>query len=123
MFSEQEFMDTVCYSPFPEGKRQKLVAASTCQPAAPAYHQQQDPAVKYTAAASRALLNASDHSSQPRCSVNKKNRYRSWVHHRMQARFCSHLLRRLPSIPVTCACPAHRSTTAAALLPIQLLLR
>lgn len=83
-FSDKEFLDTVCYSSFPEGKRQKSGADRACQQP-PHHHHHQDPAVKYTAAASRALSNAADHSSQPRCSVNKKNRYRSWVHHRMQA--------------------------------------
>ena len=109
-FSDCEFVDTVNYV---EQDRQTMI--QHVPPAGVTHHTSSsaalhssssktscnppvDPAIKYThhhappmlittssPAKGREHTTGSETMNVPRCSVNKKNRYRSWVHHRMQA--------------------------------------
>ena len=105
-FSDKEFLDTVCfYTPSslhaPANQHQQFedILFASSRPANKRSKQQQQqqhlhvivttPAPPTTissapVSSSLSLSSSSSSSISMRCSVNKKNRYRSWVHSRMQ---------------------------------------
>lgn len=95
-FSEHEFLDTVNYAwqdqtilitdasaPTINTKRQKNEQKHEQTAASPML----DPAVKYMSSYVPHGKPIAHYEYSSRCSVNKKNRYRSWVHHRIQVNF------------------------------------